>query len=106
MERDSYSLKVTPKAEEDLEEIYNYISTKLFADMAADNLMDKIEGNIIRLKDYPLSGNKVLDNHLRERGYRKLIIDNYIAFYLINEAEKQIVIMRILYGASNYQDIL
>ncbi len=30
-------------AEEDLDEIYSYISTKLFAEMAAINLMDKTE---------------------------------------------------------------
>ncbi|WP_425061443.1 hypothetical protein [Sporomusa carbonis] len=34
------------------------------------------------------------------------MVDNYLVFYLVNEAEEEVVIMRILYGASNYQDIL
>jgi plasmid stabilization system protein ParE len=36
-------------AEGDLDEIYGYISTKLFAEIAAINLMDKIKNDIKRL---------------------------------------------------------
>ena len=93
-------------AEEDLDEIYGYISTKLFAEIAAINLMDKIKNDIKRLARFPFSCNLVSDKLLKNKGYRKLIVDNYIVFYLANEAEKQVTIMRILYGASKYQDIL
>jgi toxin ParE1/3/4 len=31
---------------------------------------------------------------------------NFIVFYLVNEEEKQVVVMRIIYGASRYQNIL
>lgn len=106
MPENSYSLKFTPKASEDLEQIYSYISRKLFAEIAAGNLLEKIESSIMRLKYYPYSGSFVLDEPLKSRGYRKLIVDNYLVFYLVNEPEKQVVIMRILYGAQNYQDIL
>jgi len=106
MVQNKYSLKFTPKAENDLDEIYNYISNKLFANEAADNLTDKIENSIIRLSKFPFSCGYVLNKPLRNRGYHKLIIDNYIVFYLINEIKKQVIIMRILYGASNYQNIL
>ena len=106
MQGKNYKLKFTPKADEDLEQIYNYIYEKLFAENAAYNLMKKIESSIIRLKSFPNSGSFVSESALKERGYHKLIVDNYIVFYLIDEIEKQIVIMRILYGAQNYQDLL
>lgn len=99
-------MKFTPKAEEDLDEIYGYIFGTLSAVIAADKLVDHIEKAIMRLKEYPVSCQYVLDEPLKAKGYRKLIVDNYLVFYLINEAEEQVVIMRILYGASNYQDIL
>lgn len=102
----NYLLKFTPAAERDLDEIYNYISTKLFAGIIAVKLMDKIENAIKRLKKFPFSCSMVSDKPLEIRGYRKLIVDNYIVFYLVNETDKQVVIMRILYGASKYQDIL
>ena len=106
MSKNSYSLKFTPKASNDLEEIYIYISEKLFADAAANNLLEKIENSIMRLKDCPSSCSLVSDELLKSKGYRKLIVENYIVFHLINESEKQVVIMRILYGAQNYQDFL
>jgi addiction module RelE/StbE family toxin len=106
MEDLSYILKFTPKAEEDLDEIYNYISPNLSAIAAADNLMNNIEYAIMRLKEFPLSCGHVLDESLKNRGYRKLIIENYIVSYLVNEFEKQVVIMRILYEASYYTTIL
>jgi toxin ParE1/3/4 len=106
MLNNEYCLKFTLAAEEDLDEIYSYIATKLFASTTAEGLMDKIENGIMGLKEFPFLGGYVHDELLKERGYRKLIVDNYIAFYLVNEAEKQVVIMRILYGATNYQDFL
>ncbi|MHB8280988.1 MAG: type II toxin-antitoxin system RelE/ParE family toxin [Candidatus Humimicrobiaceae bacterium] len=99
MSENSYSLKFTPKASEDLEQIYSYISGRLFAEIAANKLLERIESSIIRLKSFPYSCSFVFDEALKSRGYRKLIVDNYIAFYLVNEMEKQVVIMRILYGA-------
>ena len=40
MSAKSYSLKFTPIASEDLEQIYGYISGNLFADAAAHNLLE------------------------------------------------------------------
>ncbi|MFZ3129778.1 MAG: type II toxin-antitoxin system RelE/ParE family toxin [Desulfosporosinus sp.] len=106
MPQNSYSLKFTPKASEDLEQIYSYISGKLFAEIAADNMLAKIESTMMRLKDFPYSCSFVLDEPLKSRGYRKLVIDSYIAFYLVDEIEKQVVIMRILYSAQSYQNLI
>ena len=106
MPNSNYKLKFTPKAEEDLDEIYGYIATKLFAETAAESLMDKIENAFMRLEEYPFSCSFVFDEPLKSRGYRKLIVDNYIAFYLVNKSEKQVIIMRVLYGARDYKNVL
>jgi toxin ParE1/3/4 len=106
MEENSYSVKFTPKAMNDLDEIYRYISDELFAEDAANNLLERIETSILGLKDFPFSCNFVADEFLKKKGYRKLIIDNYIAFYLVDELNKRVVIMRILYGRRKYQDLL
>lgn len=74
--------------------------------MTTMNLMDKIENAIKRLTRFPFSCNLVSDGFLKNKGYRKLIIDNYIVFYLVSEIEKQVIIMRILYGAIKYQNVL
>ena len=106
MSENSYILKFTPKANGDLEQIYAYVSGKLFSEIAADNLLERLENSLIRLRYFPYSCSFVSDEPLKNKGYRKLIVDNYIAFYLVNETEKQVVVMRILYGAQNYENLL
>jgi len=106
MAKDKYGLKFTSRASEDIDQILYYISEQLYAPGTADNLLDLIENSLILLQKYPYSGSLVLDEPLRIRGYRKLMIGNYLAFYLIDEQEKQVVIMRILYSARGYKDLL
>ena len=106
MSEHNYCLRFTPKGEEDLDEIYGYIFGTLSATIAADKLVDHMENAIMCLKEYPFSCQYVLDEPLKARGYRKLIVDNYLVFYQVNEDKKKVVIVRILYGASKYQDIL
>ena len=47
-----------------------------------------------------------LYNQIRNKGYRKLIVDNYIVFYLIEEENHQVIIMRVLYGRQKYENLL
>ena len=48
----------------------------------------------------------MLEEPLRAKGYRKVVVDNYLIFYLVDEVGKQVVIMRVLFGASKYFEIL
>ncbi|KFD42331.1 translation repressor RelE [Peptococcaceae bacterium SCADC1_2_3] len=104
--QNSYQLKFTPIANDDLDGIYRYISEHLVAPKAANDLMDNIETSIMQLKGFPYSGSLVADDILSSRGYRKLIVKNNIVFYLIDETEKQVVIMRVLYGTQQYENLL
>lgn len=104
--QNSYKLQFTQIAEDDLDGIYRYISEQLVAPKAANDLMDDIETSIMSLRDFPYSGSPATDDILKSRGYRKVIVKNYIVFHLIDEAEKQVVIMRVLYGAQKYENIL
>lgn len=103
---DKYTLKFTPLASEDLESIFGYIYETLSSPTAAYRIMDEIENKINRLTIFPNSGSLITDDGLGSRGYRKVVADNYLAFYLIDETEKQIVIMRVLYGARDYVELL
>jgi addiction module RelE/StbE family toxin len=106
MKTNKYTLKITPAAKEDLEKIYDYITNELYNESAAENLLDKIEESFMRLKEFPYSCNFVSDEFLENKGYRKLIIDNYIGFYIVDEIKNEVIIMRVLYGKQKYQDII
>lgn len=102
----NYTIKMTPKAADDLDNIYRYISEELFATSSAINILDRIEKEIMRLREFPFSCNYVADEYLRNKGYRKLIVDNYIIFYLIEKEVEQVIIMRVLYGKQKYENLL
>ena len=99
-----YKIKITPKAYDDLDGIYAYIAKELSNPSAAENLMAKFESSIMRLQDFPLSCSFVEDDTLKNKGYRNIFINNYIAFYIVDEMLKQVIIMRVLYGGQKYQD--
>ncbi|GHV82565.1 translation repressor RelE [Spirochaetia bacterium] len=102
----AYGLKIMPMAEDDLDGIFDYIANTLEAPIAANRLMAKIEKSIRGLTDAPRTGPKCRDETLDKKGYRKLIVDNYIAFYLINDEEKVVIVMRVIYGRRNYTALL
>jgi addiction module RelE/StbE family toxin len=106
MSKNKYTLKLTTKAKNDLNRIYDYISKDLDAEIAAINLIEKIEMNLLRLEEFPFSCSSVGDEFLKKKGYRKMIVNNYIGFYLVDEEANEIVIMRFLYGKQKFEDIL
>ena len=101
-----YSIKITKEAETALSEIYVYISSVLKNPIAADNLLNEIESSFKALIDTPEMYALCNDIHLRQYGYRKIVIKNYLIFYKINTAANNIYIMRIIYGKREYIDII
>lgn len=106
MENELYQIRYTPLAYDDLDETDTYISEVLINPQAAESLMEEIEKSIHRLEQFPYIGSEVDDPYLAARGYRKLVVQNYLVFYLVDPDLKQIVIMRILYGAREYSNLL
>ena len=102
-----YRILLTRKAHEDIRDIYRYIKEELQNNSSALAIVDEIEKRILLLKEYPLSGSLVSDGVLQKKGYRKLIINNYIALYSVDDHAKEVHIVRVVYGKRDfYQDLL
>ena len=106
MEHEIYHIRFTPLAFEDLDDIASRIADTLCNESAAERLFTEMEQSINRLRQFPHIGSVVEEPYLASKGYRKLIIENYLVFHLINEVEKEVIIMRILHGAREYRDFL
>lgn len=104
--KNKYRVKIVPKAEEDLDEIFYYIALELNNKSAAEKMINLFSNKILRLQEFPFSCSLVEDDLLKDKGYRKLIIDNYIVFYIVNEEDQQVIVMRVLYGRKKYQDLI
>ena len=100
MER--YKIKIFPAAQNDLRDIVAYLNT-LSPDAAIryfDLILEKAESLTSAPERCPMAK----DTQLRLRGYRTLLVKNYILFYVVNG--DTVEIRRILYARRQYEGLL
>ena len=106
MEKNRYTIRLTPIADQDIEEISDYIAYELKNEIAAVDFLEKLEYQILRLEEFPFSCEVVTEKLLRLKGYRKLLVNNYIVFYIVDEQKREVDIVRVLYAMRAYKDLL
>jgi plasmid stabilization system protein ParE len=102
----SYQIHITPTAEHDIVRAADYIEFTLKNPEAADNLLDVVTEQIEALADFPQKFRLVDDPVLTSWGIRFVIINNYLAFYMIDEEKQVVIVVRFLYQKSNWTSIL
>ena len=100
MER--YDIKIYPAAAQDLKDIVNYLNT--LSPQAALNYYDLLIEKISSLSQMPERCPKPKDLALAARGYRYLLVNSYMVFFVVSG--KTVQIRRILYARRNYRHIL
>ena len=93
----SYQLHITSTAEHDIMRAVDYIEFVLKNPQAADNLLDTVTKQIGTLSDFPQKFHIVDDPVLASWEIRFIIINNYLAFYTINEEKQTVTEVRFLY---------
>ena len=73
---------------------------------AADDLLDEADAQINSLVEYPERCKVVDDPVLNSWGIRYIIVKNYLAFFIIDEEKKEVIIVRFLFQKSNWNSIL
>lgn len=101
-----YKLLISGDARRDLDEIFEYIAEELANPSAAVRLIDKIRSALDNVRAFPDSCPKINNELVRNQNLRKLIVDNYIVFYEIDNEQEQIVVIRVMYGMQNFFDVL
>ena len=99
---EKYEVKIFSTAKQDLLEIIDYLNT--LSPETALRYYDKLTEEIGGLSHMPERCPRPRDLALAAKGYRYLIVENYLVFYTISGQTVQI--QRILYGRRNYQNIL
>ncbi len=92
-----YEVLYTKQANEDLEEIYNYISHVLYNIIAAKKLIKEIFDSIDLLATFPKSHKMCEEPLFAKKDIRFLIVNIFMVFYSIKEAHKKVVIYRVIY---------
>lgn len=101
-----YKLLITASALNELNEIVDYISNNLDNPFAAAGFLDKVEECYDRLKDNPKIYQCCDHQNFKEKGYRKVIIKNYILIYRIDEKNNTVYILHFVYGRQDYNSII
>ena len=99
-----YKVKLTDQFLDEFEEICDYISNKLKNMDASNRLREKVIYNILLLENFPKMCVEIEKVDRTERNYRRMIVNNYVILYTIDELEKVIYIAHIYYSGRNYLD--
>ena len=95
-------IRYLPVAVDDLISIFDWIGSDS-PDRGAE-FIEKIDQRIGSLKVNPFLGRVPRDEKLKSSGYRVLVIESYLVFYVIRA--KTIEIHRVVHGSRHLDDIL
>ncbi|SHI04896.1 toxin ParE1/3/4 [Butyrivibrio fibrisolvens DSM 3071] len=101
-----YELKITDQADKDLRGIYEYIAFEKLAPENAAGQLDRIESAIISLEKEPCRFRLYSEEPWKSRGLRIFPVDNYIVFYIPDEDNAVVTIIRVMYCGRNIEEQL
>ena len=97
-----YTLRYLPVAQDDLRSILDFIAQD--NPSRAASFIEELDTKIGLLEEQPLLGRTPRHPKLREYGYRVLILDAYLVFYIIRG--QTIEIHRVIHGSRNLDHLI
>lgn len=101
-----YGVFYSPAALDDLQAIYSYIAYDLCNPISAAGQEARIRKEIRNLSYLPLRYEQVNWEPWHSMNVRKLPIDNFVAYYTVDETVGEVVVLRIFYGGRNVEEIV
>ncbi len=98
---EQYEVLLSPKALRNLDAIYAYVAHELLAENTAEALIDALEAGIFSLEQMPYRCPERTVGAYANRGYRQLLVKNYTVIYRIQEKQKKVIIVTVVYSKSN-----
>ena len=98
---EAYKVKVNPRAIRELDHIYEYIANEKLAPENAKGQVDRIKKAVLSLDTFPQSHQERNEGRYAGKGYRQLLIDNYIAIFRIDEPHKTVYVVTMQYHGRN-----
>ncbi len=99
-------LTITEAANQDMDNIFAYIINQLCNLKAAMDLAEAIETKYHEVCLNPYMFEEARDKVLKNKGYRRIPVNNYVILYKINSEKKEVIIARIFYCRQSYKECL
>lgn len=101
-----YGVFYSPAAFNDLQTIYAYIACDLGNSIAGAAQEARIRKEIRELSYFPLRYERVDWEPWHSMNVRKLPVDNFVAYYAVDEAIQEVTVLRIFYGGQNVEELI
>jgi plasmid stabilization system protein ParE len=96
-----YRIRLNQRAFKDIDSIFEYIALEKLSPENAKGQIDRIWKSLKTLDTFPQSHQERNEGKYAGKGYRQLIIDNYIAIFRIDENTKTVYIVTVQYQRRN-----
>ncbi|MDY5278250.1 type II toxin-antitoxin system RelE/ParE family toxin [Sharpea porci] len=93
-----YTIKITDQADYDIRNIYEYIAYELQSPENASGQLDRIEKCIMSLGNIPERYRFYGREPWKGRGLHIVPVDNYCVLYIVDNDNRTVSIMRVVYG--------
>lgn len=101
-----YKVLYSPEALIDLKDIYAHIAYELLVPETARNQVNRIRKEIRSLDSFPSRYALVDWEPWKNLGLRKIPLDNYTIFYLVDDSSQTVTVIRIIYSGRNLKNVL
>ena len=85
----------------ELDRIYKYIADDKLSPQNARGQVDRIKKAVLNLDTFPQSHQERNEGRYAGKGYRQLLIDNYVVIFRIDELHKTVYVVTIQYQGRN-----
>ena len=101
-----YKISVSSRARKELLDIAKYILTEFDSPNSARRIANKIKSDITELDTMSKRFALVSDEHLAQKGFRSIPVENYIIFYIVNENVKTVNIISVMHNKRDWINLL
>lgn len=95
---ETYIVKITSQAEEQIQEILHYITHELQSPDAALNLLDTLENAFSSLSQFPHRITMVETEPWHDKGLHRMAVNNFFVYFWIDEENKKVQITAVIYS--------
>lgn len=103
---ETYSVIYSPKAKDDLIELYSYIAFDLQVPDIAEGQVNRIRKTIRSLDFMPSRYITVEWEPWKSMRMHQVPVDNFVVYYVVNDDSRTVTVIRIFYGGRDIEDII
>ena len=103
---DLYKVIISKMAENHLKEIFDYISAVLHSPLAAENVLNALEKEILSLSYLPNRYSLTDRNLFGDLEVRKTTVHNYSVYYHVDEKILTVSVLAVLYARRDQRNTI